>query len=1128
MSTHFIIDFWINDTTGRARSGELAQAIESSFGSEGQTDALAVAIGMLGQGNIYSLPKISILSQAQLKGHLGAYSPEIDTIFISHEALQHPFIALEVLTHELGHSIANRYYGGAASPEAAYQFTQSLMGQDHALVLSSGARHEHTADSAGHSDLVVLPGTTTPLALQWFDTSLHIDWARAQLPMLNSQAFDLLKLGQNDSDAFVGVARVGIFSPYGLQTDSSTHFDNNNVRGSLESMRKRWSNGIERFDDTDIDRKINLPFVDKALVGPSFDGANAGVENLLYRFGQITHAMQDFYSHSNWIELVRGTRNQWIAADTILDSSLDLPAQLNPGSYLNNAPDVMVAMSGPDYDATLALAGVGQYATGSKSVYWWVNDRQDGWGETFANPLSGGEIGGLMTGAVNSAVYYDTNYSVPLRAVDRAGFLDKKYYRGFSHGGLAGEVIGQWMSPLSKDKADNGRFADKSANRVLFEDAQAYAALQVRHDFDRMSNLIFKNHGVEGLQKFADFSIVQSERDLFVSTYSRPNTRWDWDAANSAFAPVMALMSVFEDDGHEHAEDFHFDEANMRFIEVFYAGNDHNFVTLNNRSYLTQVIIDGQWFDAAQGLINTHHDHKHDYGPEAFLPASVQHAEIGGRMVYSHPNHGEGHYLGTIYSVANINLEARIFINHFDVGLDEVHVVDAQGVLIEAVDIDRADYAQTRQYLLDTHNIKLNARPETQVLSHALVIRSQDTIGAVILKASDFFASPGALHAANHDPSAGLHTDLKFAGHDQTRPWLAMLDDGTLQISDISLAPQGIHEIYVSVHDEAGLLEGAMITLAIDPQVIVGTLAYDPMSQIELSFRNPTESAIGIFGQVMNDQGLPVSFVEHFGVRIGDASGVPAGLDASAISTNLADSIDHGTMQFFVHHYGTRQTVALEIKQTGQDQYVLSQGDEILADLSIKANTGTSPTYIDEIYVNGLEDVLLGIPLNISFVDVVSNSPNKAHKISIEATAASESFYRGEFGFFVADLQSGFLIDPDSGVKHEDVGLSPSNIRDYSVFSIANITEAASRVTASFLLNADLNLNNLALFPYYQVDTHQGNQLFISGAGAMRDGVSHVVRVANNTFGVEDLVAGDYDFDDVVVTLNSIIVSDFV
>ena len=100
------------------------------------------------------------------------------------------------------------------------------------------------------------------------------------------------------------------------------------------------------------------------------------------------------------------------------------------------------------------------------------------------------------------------------------------------------------MSPLSKDKPGNSRFADKSANAVLFEDAQAYASLQVRDDFDRMGNLIFKSHGIEGLQKFAGFAIIESHRDLFVSTYSQAGARWDWAAADQDVSQMMALTAA--------------------------------------------------------------------------------------------------------------------------------------------------------------------------------------------------------------------------------------------------------------------------------------------------------------------------------------------------------------------------------------------------------------------------------------------------------------------------------------------------------------------------------------------------------------------------------------------------------
>lgn len=444
------IDLWRQEIASRAESGELHNAIAVAFGNQEGEDL--DAIYQLTVDLASDLPTVEVLDIADLRGHISAYRSDTDTILISQQALADSSIAIEALTHELGHAIAYRYFSTDVGGEVAYDFTKALMGQDHALILSANAVHaDHPQDQAADSDqTLTLQGEETPFAVEWFETVLHIDWAREQLPMLNAQAFDLLKLGQNDSDAFWGPVRAGIFSPYGLQTDSSTHFDNNNVRGSVEAMRKRWSNGMEKFGDTSIEGKLNLPFVDKALVGPGFDGPHAGIENLLYRFGQITHAFQDFYSHSNWIEMVNGT-GQWIESGTLLDSSLDLPDQLNPGSRLSHVPNMAVAMSGPDYDASLIRAGVSWF----NWIYWRVEDRQNGWGEAFAELKSGSQVGGLMTGTVNRAIYYDTDYRVPLVSVAGKHFfshIEPTKYLGFSHGGLAGAVLGSWMSPLSKDK----------------------------------------------------------------------------------------------------------------------------------------------------------------------------------------------------------------------------------------------------------------------------------------------------------------------------------------------------------------------------------------------------------------------------------------------------------------------------------------------------------------------------------------------------------------------------------------------------------------------------------------------------------------------------------------------------
>ena len=187
------------------------------------------------------------------------------------------------------------------------------MGQNHSLMLSAAA---HEPES--HQALVTLPDSGQTVAVQAFKTDLHISWMQKQLPMLNANAFNLIARAQDDTDAFLGAVDLdGLFgekySPYGLQFHNPSHFDNNNVRGGVESVRKRWEHGIDNLSADSVTNSLNQPLADLNYVGRNFTGqyvGHAGVENLLYRFGQISHAMQDFYSHSNWVELSR-TERKW-------------------------------------------------------------------------------------------------------------------------------------------------------------------------------------------------------------------------------------------------------------------------------------------------------------------------------------------------------------------------------------------------------------------------------------------------------------------------------------------------------------------------------------------------------------------------------------------------------------------------------------------------------------------------------------------------------------------------------------------------------------------------------------------------------------------------------------------------
>jgi len=1116
---------WKAHLQGLARSGSLGQSIQAVFGDAIWPQGLKEDIEALARGEFSRLPRIQVLDHQSLERHPGAYSPHTKTIYISEEILGHESLLAEVMAHELGHYIADAYFNGVQGQTEAHDFTRSLLGQDHALLLTNAHSKNHP-----HAGFITLADPAEPVPVFWFDTNLHISWLQVQLPMLNAKAFDLISTAQKDSDAFYSPISGPMLSPYGLQTHNATHFDNNNIRGGLESMRKRWIDGIDNLNADVIQNGPYIVWKDASRVGPSFSGQDAGVENLLYRFGQISHAFQDFYSHSNWLELSRIQGRDWIGPGALFETSLGVPVQLNPGDSVPNAPQVMVAMSGPDYDASLKRVGVGVFGTIPKIVNWWVELDQSKWGEVYASPKSSGDtesyVAGLMTGAVNGAVYYETDYSVPLRAPDRTGIFEQEYFRGFSHGGLAGAVIGQWVGPLSKNKVDNGRFSDKNLNKSLFQEAQILADLQLRHDWDRLGHLIYESHGEQGLRKFADYAVVQSYRDLFVTTYSQPEGRWVWDAENLSLSAAGLFLASQSDPDHgdDHGD---FDEPEMRYIEVFFEDASANFSTAANRTYLTQFFVDGRWIDSAAGLVGAHHDHDEEEGADAFEVASVQYVDRGGRALWFTPNIQSGHYLGTIYYVQDVNPQARVFINKFDVGKDELWMVDGAGNLIEIFDVDHGDFDQTRQLILQNYNVKINARPESQSLTQSKVLSTTDTVGPVLLSAAEFFGDHDWIHAVGHSPFDGYHTDFTFVGHDETQSWLKLRDDGLLEISDLSAVASGVYKIYVSVSDGAGMLEGAMIVLAIDPQVVVGSQVFAPTTSIEVVFTQGSDSAMSIFGQVYDEFGRPASGLQHLATRVGDASGVPDGFDPTVVLSGLAAPSVHGTMQFFAYSYSKDEIIMLDLQESGQGQFSLRHEGDVLAQFT----TGTVPTvlpYIDQLYFVGLEDLMFGIPLQSSVVLAQPEVRGDFYQVNLETTVSRESYFEGDFGLFLADLQTGHVVDPLSGLQLERAILDLQNIRSYAVYEVAAPKEGQIESNQSFKMTGKLNLHNLALLPYYIAHSPDGSELFLGGSAGSRDGVSHIARLGMNTFGVEDVVGGDYDFDDVIVTINAFTITDFV
>lgn len=1113
---------WMLEMQEESRSGDLAASISNIFGSSSQQWALDAFINALANGDFSVLPIIQTLDSETLANHLGAYGSLTKTIYLNEDLVDQPTLVIEVLTHELAHYMADQFFNGQETVTNAYDFTAALLGKDHALLLSN--QNPQAENQVGQ---IVLPEGSASVDVAWFDTTLHIDWVKSTLTMFNATALNLITRAENDSDAFA------IANNYGLQTNSSTHFDNNNVRGGIEFMRKRWADGLEDFNKTEVadepqphDPWTNLPngnYDSQALIGPRFSGDNAGVENMIYRFGQVSHAFQDFYSHSNWVEL--GKNGQWLTTSTLLDSGLALPVQLNPGDFVPTASKVMVAMSGINYGAIMNTVGNGTYGFSSSDVYWWVGLDKSNWGNVFGSQSGGSSVGGLMTGAVNGAVYHDTDYSVYLRGVDRGGWTQQEYFRGFSHGGLAGTISGQWVSPLSKDKENNGRFfleqswyetgpalPDLAENKLYYDAARSYANLQIQNDFDRMGNLIYAQYGVDGLRKFADFALVADMRDLYVSTYSTPNARWDWSQPSASVqAARSAVFQIVESDTNNPVND----SSSLRTVEVFHQDADANLVTASNRSYITQVNKDGRWLDSAAGVVGIHYD---EDTPGLYSVANKQHAETGGRMLTLESVTENGHYLSTIYTVENINNQARVFINNFDVGIDQIRIVDASGALINTIDVDPGDYDQVHQMLLDKRNILINARPEVRTLTHEKILFSDQTQGQVLLDAVDFFGDEDLVRGAQ--VYGAVHSTLKFVNQDETLPWLKLREDGKLEISDLSQVNAGTYQIYVSVSDGAGVLDGVPIVISVDPKVLVGDQAYDASSKVSINFRLAEGGAISIFGQVVDGNGVAASHLQHLAMRVGDNAGTPIGIDTNNITSELSDKTNHGTMKFYAYFHDSNEMVGLDVENLNLDQFILKIRDQTLADITI-GNSDDIETHLEEIYIPGINDLLLGVRLN----HLIPRAERDVHQyqISLHTTVSRESAMDGEFGLFLADLETGSVVDPTTGIQLEHVILSTDNIEDFSVYSVAARNGVTVEDSASFLIDPHLSLHNIGLLPYYKV---ANGQFYLGTQGQTPDGVSHIQRIGQNAFGVEDLVGGDYDYDDIIVGVNNLVITD--
>ena len=106
----------------------------------------------------------------------------------------------------------------------------------------------------------------------WFDTKIHANQVGAYLPLFSNKDIEPINESQEKTDDLIPV--------YGGQYTNCCYFDNSKRSESAAKINEGCRGALAAFQ--------------------------CRPDEIFMYFGRITHALQDFYSHSNWYELPLG------------------------------------------------------------------------------------------------------------------------------------------------------------------------------------------------------------------------------------------------------------------------------------------------------------------------------------------------------------------------------------------------------------------------------------------------------------------------------------------------------------------------------------------------------------------------------------------------------------------------------------------------------------------------------------------------------------------------------------------------------------------------------------------------------------------------------------------------------
>ena len=1014
---------------------------------------------------------------------------------------------------------------------------------------------------------------------QNFDTDIHVDLDKKLFQKISTNAIALIERAQKDTDAFTIhdplVTWAISFSPYGLQTHSPSHFDNNNISGGINAIRGRYVDGITNFNNTKVNasyahnnnNNINLS---NYLLNPGFEGDNAGVQLLLYRFGQIAHAFEDFYSHSNWVELAKnnllpgGSVNieipiprpwywpsywPWnesikVNSQMLLDNGLSYPSPLKPGQMIGNT-NVMLAQSGPNWAQLLRKSGTGVFTEGRRDVYWNVDSTDPnrapfqsgaipwattlssllpfpGWGDFF-----GSKVYGLASGAVNGAFYLDKDYSVFLRDPSKTGFLEKEYFRGFSHGGLAGAIYGQWVSPLNKDKKDN-------PNHLL---ATTFANMQTKHEWDRMGNLIYSNYGVTGLNKFANYVFdTKLDRIAYVAAYGNKmgtlpigdisGISLNSHAVNSNFIQQnfsleeldfnKAPLYLDNDVQLDIPTDDISDDPRVRLVKIFGPAYVNTSQPFGSGKYGFQYfdVASLKWLDTDDTFFDIHDELNASDVSRITTPSIQQHSLKGERAMWTTASTTSINGEATDFYVELKNQETKVYLKDFSLHHDRVIFVDDSAGEIK-LDEKFYDSLSVNNLVaeLSKHGVIIDFKPETSCKPNVILVSEQKLASPLVIEAKSF--------ASDH-----LGRDILFTDYDQSLPFLK-LEEGKLVASAISSEYLGKkYTVNASITNGASTLQDVPISIALAPKIEFSGHSYDSQSNFKLSFSKLDSSSFSIFSRLSDQPNSPGIFTLLISSIDGDSPTVQ-GFDAFNLDVTLTDDHGSGAIDFWLQD-SSGQFIPLKIESTSKGNYkLLYSPEQELAQLNYINNGSEVSTPI--LRSVAMEDELfdgLGFDLNQSLFDLDPEGRVKPWNVSLSLDLYREAVKDDIVGFYLFDEYEGGILDPLTGdvVQANNHSDWSEIIEKYSVWTGSTDNQSPRSFVKTFDINALVDPDSLTLLPFFISTAGSSKAIYSSFDSLNPGGVSMITELSRNSLGFEDIHTSnsDFDFNDLIVRLNSI------